>query len=722
MNAHKLRAAAFFMLLGPFLLTACKTDPTLARLGEAADWVKTAAEGISSEKKVETPSSPAPRATPAPPPRPVAKPLFCRFTTKTDPSKSRSADVWEKVWRECPASPLAAHNYAIAALLEGKADIARKVLDESIARHPGFAPLQDLRTAMDAPIQQVSTIANQKLQAWLKRPSEVPAFTRKPSEKPEASPLPKLVKDEFETTRQFQNRVENARKARKREIDEIETRYQKEVSQFNKAVKAHNRALKKEAAARKKALPAQRERFLSQAMNQVLGNPVLKDLKYDADNQLFFAQLTANSGLFSKSVTIKTPLKEARAFKKAAASLKPQMLFRLKGEGLVVSGLRVPFKKSMYAGTFTEETFQPVVMTAAVEIAPPEIDTLPTMQAGRLETTALLRENEDYFKTALSLEEDPELAKLRQEEAELRRKQRQAAQRQARESEKARLLAKIQKQQAQLANFNSPEGNEFKGIAPKKKWTFNKSKPRGGDRLAVIIGNRNYGKGIPLVHYAHNDAKAMRQFFSEVLNLPKENILFELDATKGVLEGLFKSTLPSRVTPGETELFVYYSGHGMPIDRDAYLLPVDSRPATAAVTGYSRDLMLKQIAKLNVKSTTMVLDACFTGTDKDGDALLETKALARKPKKAKVDSGTLLISASGAGQVSWMDDNAGLSLMTLHFLEGLSGKADTNGDKKVNSSELSAYLKKKVNREALRLYERSQKPEVQGGNRVLVSY
>src|ERR1700719_514606 len=87
------------------------------------------------------------------------------------------------------------------------------------------------------------------------------------------------------------------------------------------------------------------------------------------------------------------------------------------------------------------------------------------------------------------------------------------------------------------------------------------------DSVAVIIGNKNYRyvKGFP-VDYAINDANAIKDYVIRFLHFDERNIIFEQDATKGILEGIFKpdGRLMGRVREGRSNVFVFYSGHGVP--------------------------------------------------------------------------------------------------------------------------------------------------------------
>ena len=381
----------------------------------------------------------------------------------------------------------------------------------------------------------------------------------------------------------------------------------------------------------------------------------------------------------------------------------------------------VTHQGQIYAGKISDETFQPVVMTASAEIVIPYQRDINTLKPEQLDTEILLQESDDYFESALSMKDDPVLAKERQKLAELKRQTRDADQARRLDRQRKDLEQEIQQQQQKLASMGGQIGDRYKGLKPKRKWLFHKAKFDGRNTVAVVIGNRNYQKGVPLVHYAINDAKAMRDFLIAGLGVPPENMIYEEDATKGVMEGIFGAELRGRIDQRRSDIIVYFSGHGMPDKyQDAKLLPTDARPNTASVTGYSRAKIMTQIAALKPRSMTLILDACFSGLSKNGEALTATKGLSVVAKTASVPTNGVLISASSGSQTAWSDDDQGMSLMTLHLLEGLSGLADSDKDRKITMAELRLYLEHNVNRAALRQHQQPQTPEIVGRDRVFV--
>ena len=86
-----------------------------------------------------------------------------------------------------------------------------------------------------------------------------------------------------------------------------------------------------------------------------------------------------------------------------------------------------------------------------------------------------------------------------------------------------------------------------------------------------MIGNRNYEHSdVPAVEYALRDAEVMRRYLVEAFGYREGNIIFVPDASAARLQEIFgtasdpKGQLYNYVKPGESDVFIYYSGHGVP--------------------------------------------------------------------------------------------------------------------------------------------------------------
>lgn len=257
------------------------------------------------------------------------------------------------------------------------------------------------------------------------------------------------------------------------------------------------------------------------------------------------------------------------------------------------------------------------------------------------------------------------------------------------------------------------------------------------DAVAVVIGNRNYAKNnadVPDVSYAHNDAELMKRYLVETLGYREGNIIFLKDAAQGQMVATFgndknpKGTLYNWVRPGQSDVFVYYSGHGAPGMQNGkgYLLPVDANPAAVELNGYPLDVLYQNLAQVPARSLTVVIDACFSGGSEGGSIVKNASSIALR----RVDSEFTLskgavFTAAGLSEVASWDKESELGLFTRYFLEGVSGQADKEGfgnkDGQVTAAELKSYLESEVSYMARRLYMREQHPQVSGNGATVLS-
>ena len=255
------------------------------------------------------------------------------------------------------------------------------------------------------------------------------------------------------------------------------------------------------------------------------------------------------------------------------------------------------------------------------------------------------------------------------------------------------------------------------------------------DAIAVIIGNRDYKGDTPDVEFAINDADAMREFVLNKLGYRPGNVIDLRDATQAELLAAFgsdkshKGTLFDYVRSDESDVIVFYSGHGVPglSDRRGYLLSVDANPNKAELTGYPVDTLLKNLAKIPAKSMTVFIDACFSGNTPKGmlvDSMSGLTVEIRQPKKAS--KGMVVLTASRGDQVASWDKNAKHGLFTKHLLEALNGAADKqsktgNKDGKVTLGEVKAYLDREMTYQARRRFSRDQHATVSGDLKTVLS-
>jgi len=218
------------------------------------------------------------------------------------------------------------------------------------------------------------------------------------------------------------------------------------------------------------------------------------------------------------------------------------------------------------------------------------------------------------------------------------------------------------------------------------------------DAFAVVIGNRDYLK-VQNVDYAINDATLVKEYLIKSLGYRDENIFFVKNATKADFElyfgtkGTHKGRLYNSVRPdGQSDVFVYYSGHGSPDIETGkgFFVPVDADPMYVSLSGFPTDLLYENLAKVPTKNVTIVLDACFSGS-----GLLKNISPVRIKFDnivAKVKNSVVFSSSTGDQVSSWYPEKQH-SMFTYFFLKGIHNKnADSNRDGKVTYNEIFQFV------------------------------
>jgi len=244
------------------------------------------------------------------------------------------------------------------------------------------------------------------------------------------------------------------------------------------------------------------------------------------------------------------------------------------------------------------------------------------------------------------------------------------------------------------------------------------------DALAVVIGNQTYRHpDVPPVEFARRDASTMVHLLTEGWGLRQGNVLHQGPATLADFQRLFgrpgdpSARLHNLIQPGETDLVLYYSGHGAPDPEtgEAYLIPTDADPSLLRFTGYALGDLYQNLAALPFRRLIVVIDACFSGGAESGSLLRDMSTVRIKAKNPTwEDRRVMLFTAGDLDQVAtWYPDQQH-SLFTYYWLQGVNGEADANGDGKLLLHELKDYLLREVPYQARRLKNRNQIPQVKG--------
>ena len=252
---------------------------------------------------------------------------------------------------------------------------------------------------------------------------------------------------------------------------------------------------------------------------------------------------------------------------------------------------------------------------------------------------------------------------------------------------------------------------------------INAARPR--DAVAIIIGIEKY-KRVTDADFANNDASTFYDYARRALGIKPENIRLLVDDKADASEILrsFKTWLPSRVNKNTTDVYVFYSGHGLPSEDGGslYFLPHEVDRDLLDRTAITQKEVVQAIQRTTPKSVTMFIDSCYSGQSRTGTSLLASARPISIAPKASTDfpSNFMVISASAPDQISSSSPELKHGIFSYYLMLGMEGEADVNKDGQITVGEMQTYLSQQVTRRASGM-NRTQSPQTTGDlNRVLV--
>jgi len=245
------------------------------------------------------------------------------------------------------------------------------------------------------------------------------------------------------------------------------------------------------------------------------------------------------------------------------------------------------------------------------------------------------------------------------------------------------------------------------------------------DAVAIIIGIQNY-KLIPKAEYASQDAQYFYDYASRALGIKQENIKLLLDDeadVSGILTA-FQNWLPLKVRKGSTDVYVFYSGHGLPSadGKSLYFLPVGANRDFVAKTAISQQEIVAALKSAKPKSVTMFIDSCYSGQIRTGETLLASaRPVVLTVQETAYPSDFTVITASASDQIASSSPDLKHGIFSYYLMKGLEGEAGENSDGTITIGKLQSYLAERVPRFAMTM-SRKQEPQLTGdANRVLVA-
>jgi len=217
-----------------------------------------------------------------------------------------------------------------------------------------------------------------------------------------------------------------------------------------------------------------------------------------------------------------------------------------------------------------------------------------------------------------------------------------------------------------------------------------------GTAYALVVGISTYkDPSIPQLQYADVDALAFHEFL-KTNGVQEDNIhlLLNENATNAAFWTIL-NYISEKATRGD-QVYIYFSGHGdvetKTVVKDAYLLPYDS-PSSVYPMGAIGMVYLKSwlaTFSSNGIQTIFIADACKSGNLIGGREGMEAAANILKDKWQ--DEIKIVSCQPGELSLEGAKWGGGRGLFSYELINGLSGNADKNNDKRISLRELYLYL------------------------------
>jgi hypothetical protein len=227
---------------------------------------------------------------------------------------------------------------------------------------------------------------------------------------------------------------------------------------------------------------------------------------------------------------------------------------------------------------------------------------------------------------------------------------------------------------------------------------------------AVVIGINRYSKVRPL-RYAVNDAKTFYNHLVEFSRIPRENVtlLLDQDVTLTRMRSILGTQIKNKAGK-EDMVIIFFAGHGA-TEKDVqspdgdglekYLLPCDADPKDLYATAMPMAEVSRIFSRIQSERLVFIADSCYSGAS--GGRTIDVSGIRATISDAFLDrvaggKGRVIITASGANEVSAEYDNLKQGVFTYYLVEGLKGKADTDKDGTITVDEVYRYVSEAVPR------------------------
>ena len=245
------------------------------------------------------------------------------------------------------------------------------------------------------------------------------------------------------------------------------------------------------------------------------------------------------------------------------------------------------------------------------------------------------------------------------------------------------------------------------GLSTEKVLTIHHSERRK-NIWAVVIGIDRY-PNVRHLKYAVKDAKAFYNHLIDFNKIPAENVTLLLNQQASLTR--MRSALGTHLknNAGKDDMvIIFFAGHGatekdvMSPDGDGlekYLLPFDADPEDLYATALPMGEVARIFNRIRSDRLVFIADSCYSGAS--GGRTIGIDGIRANLSEAFFDrvtggKGRVIISASGANEVSVENDELKQGVFTYYLLEALKGRADIDNDNLVTIDEAFRFVSEHV--------------------------
>ena len=144
----------------------------------------------------------------------------------------------------------------------------------------------------------------------------------------------------------------------------------------------------------------------------------------------------------------------------------------------------------------------------------------------------------------------------------------------------------------------------------------------------------------------------------------------------------------------------------------AYLLPVDGYSNDVS-TGYKMDDLYASLGALPSQSVVIFIDACFSGSKREGDMMASARGVAIKVKKASAQGNMVVFTASQGDETAFPYREKKHGMFTYYLLKKLQ---ETKGA--ASLGEICDYVISEVKKNSIVKNGKMQTPTVVASDKI----